>query len=114
MPASKRSIVYRIRGLSPHCTEAELRDILESCLSEDEIAVFHPKISIVPSCYHDDSTCTALLTADVSLQFLSELNENPLIDWPIETNDGDLNFDRHFHGFTQLYPTAKGKPITAE
>jgi hypothetical protein len=28
--------------------------------------------------------------------------------------DDEINFDRHFFGFTQLYPTTPGHPITAE
>lgn len=28
--------------------------------------------------------------------------------------DDDINFDRHFFGFTQLYPTTPGNSITAE
>lgn len=114
MPVPRRSIVYRVRGLPPQCTPEQLGGILQSQLLEDEIPLFHPKISIIPSCYSDDNSFTALLTVDTPPRFLSELNEDPLTDWPIETEDGDISFDRHFHGFTQMYTTPKDKPIIAE
>jgi protein SERAC1 len=114
MPAKKKSVVYRVRGLSPRCGESDFRAILESCLSPDEAAAIQTKVSIIPSCYHDDITSTALVTLDAVPEFLSELDESPLSDWPVETEDGDINFDKHFHGFTQLYPTPQGKEIAAE
>jgi hypothetical protein len=42
------------------------------------------------------------------------LIKNPLGDWPVEMDDTDINFDRHFFGFTQLYATEPGKEVVAE
>jgi hypothetical protein len=46
--------------------------------------------------------------------FLSELAADPLGDWQVEMGDTDINFDRHFFGFTQLYTPKPDMPVTAE
>ena len=114
MTPDKHLVVYRIRGLPPHCTEDEAREVIETLLDDDEKDVLHHRLSLIPSCYHGDDTCGALLTTVTSPRFLAELDKNPLIDWPVESRYGDLNFDRHFHGFTQLYQTERDREITAE
>lgn len=47
-----------------------------------------------------------------SFRFLSSLDEDPLNSWDDSLNGKDITFDRHFHGFTQLY--APEVPITSE
>jgi hypothetical protein len=106
--------VYRVQGLPLGCTEAQLRATLQTCLSDEESAGSQPKISIIPSCYDQGKACIALLTLDTAPQFLSALDVNPLTEWSIETDYGDISFDKHFHGFTQLYSTLLDKPIVAE
>ncbi|KAI9162719.1 putative sterigmatocystin biosynthesis P450 monooxygenase stcS [Paramyrothecium foliicola] len=91
-----------------------LVETLRQLLTDDERNGFDPRIIIVPSCYDDDETYTAFLFTNLRLKFLSALDKKPLSDWPVETSKGDLNFDRHFHGFTQLYKTPKGKAIVAD
>lgn len=117
MSTRKKSIVYRVRGLPPGCTNDRLSEALLPFLTKEERDSFRPKISMVPSCYYGDSTVTAFLDVETPPQFLSELTLEPLKDWQVEIELGDvddINFDRHFHGFTQLYPTAAGESIIAE
>jgi len=68
--------------------------------------------------YHpcDSDTFTALIDfRSGHPAFLSELERDPLSSWQVEMgDDDDTSFDLHFLGFTQLYPTADGKPIRAK
>ncbi len=112
----KKSVVYRVRGLPPDCTNTQLIEALIPYLTEEEKACFNPQIAIVPSCYHGDPTATAFLALNTAPSFLSKLNQNPLMDWQLEVELGgtdDINFDRHFHGLTQLY-AVEGQTIRAE
>lgn len=115
MSSSKKAVVYRVRGLPPDCTSAQLTEALYPLLTTEEKEYFSPRILIVPSCYHGENTATAFMAIETPLQFLSELNKDPLKDWQVEVelDTDDINLDQHFHGFTQLYPT-HGESITAE
>ncbi|VUC37223.1 unnamed protein product [Clonostachys rosea] len=109
MSGRRRNVVYRLRGLPLNVSDTEAADALATLLSDDERQFIHPKIRLVPSCYRDDPTTTAFVTLDSTPSFLAELDKEPLEDWQEEVEIGDevldINFDRHFHGFTQLYRT---------
>lgn len=117
MSTKKRATVYRVRGLPRGCTDQQLLSALRPHLDEDEKEAFQPKISIIPSCYDDDDTVAALLKVENAPRFLDELSLDPLKDWQVEVDlpdTDDINIDRHFHGFTQLYPTPDGQSITVD
>jgi len=118
MASSPRSTVFRVTGLPLDKSELDIKttlsETIHDLLTEDERQRFGLTIACVPSC-DSNQTSTALLEFKGGTpKFLSQLDVNPLGDWQIEMGDEDINFDRHFFGFTQLYPTAPDQPITAE
>jgi hypothetical protein len=119
MAARKKGLVFRVTGLSasqPDDTLNEaLRAAIDNNLVEEERAKLHVQTDIVPSCYDHEQERVALVEFDGAVpSFLSELAVDPLGDWQVEMGDADINFDRHFFGFTQLYTPKPDKPVTAE
>lgn len=117
MAAKNKGAVFRISGLlarkSDEAVEIDLRRIITENLSDVE-AKFRFTTAIVPSC-NDDARRVALVEFhDGVPKFLHALMANPLGGWQIGTSHGDINFDRHFFGFTQLYTPNPKTPITAE
>lgn len=88
---------------------------IDERLSDKDRQTTETQITIVPSC-DDEETLVALVDFGGGIpDFLSELTANPLGDWQVEMKDADdISFDRHFHGFTQLYNTKAKSAITAE
>jgi len=81
-------------------------------LSSDERSSLKTRIEILPSCYHDD-TRSALLHFDGGVpKFLQSCAKQLVEERQIDVYDIDLNIDRNFYGFTQMYATAEN--ITAE
>jgi hypothetical protein len=118
MASSAKSKVFRVTGLPAGKAELDVRleldQTIRDLLSDDERQQLEVRIACVPSC---DGTKT--LSALVEFKggtpaFLSQLDRDPLSNWQVEMGDEDINFDRHFFGFTQLYATAPGHPVTAE
>jgi hypothetical protein len=110
--------VFRVRGLSVgelDKAENSLMATIDEHLSDKERQTAKPQITIVPSC-DDQETLVALVDFIGGIpDFLSELTANPLGDCQVEMKDADdISFDRHFHGFTQLYNTRVESAITAE
>jgi hypothetical protein len=118
MASVPKSTVFRVTGLPADKTGRETRwilaDTINGLLTQDERQQPKPKISCVPSCDGDQTTTALVELAGGIPQFLSRLAHDPLDDWQVEMGDADINFDRHFFGFTQLYPTAAGHSVTAE
>jgi hypothetical protein len=117
-PRPTKAVVFRVRGLSASGqdkAEESLRVTIDKQLSDKERQTIETKITIVPSC-DDEETLVALVYFKGGVpDFLSELTANPLGDRQIELKDADdISFDRHFHGFTQLYETRANSAITAE
>lgn len=108
MPAKRRVTVVRVTGfLSISLQEADstLREVLQNEISEEERPTSKLKVTIVPSC-EEGCSPVGLIDFEYGLPaFLSELAESPLGECQMEIDDTDeyLTFDRHFHGFTQLY-----------
>ena len=119
MATGGKSIVFRVTGLPNDQTAtqlaARLRSVIDENLREEERPRVNAKVALVPSCRIDDETSIALVefVGDVP-HFLSDLIKNPLGDWQVEMGDTDINFDRHFFGFTQLYATDPEKTVIAE
>ncbi|KAI9677233.1 MAG: hypothetical protein M1822_008182 [Bathelium mastoideum] len=117
--AASKSSVFRITGLpSPQSDDelkAALTDAIERFLSTEELLNIQIRTSIVPSCYNDEQEKVALVQFDGAIpEFLGKLSKNPLDDWQVEVDSNDLNFDRHFSGFTQLYRPVLGVPVNAD
>ncbi|KAJ6016490.1 hypothetical protein N7540_011081 [Penicillium herquei] len=119
MASQKKSHVFRVTDLSRELTDGDLTTTLQEAINEnltdDERSQIKSEITIVPSCYESDTQRVALaqFRGGVPL-FLHELRVDPLGDWQIEMGDNDINFDRHFFGFTQLYAPEENKPVVAD
>jgi hypothetical protein len=118
MANNARSTVFRVTGLPLGKAEVdvksqlleEIRDLLRNDKQQDVEAI----VACVPSC-DGDQTSSALVEFKGGMpKFLSQLERDPLSNWQVEMGDEDINFDRHFFGFTQLYSTAPGQPVAAE
>jgi hypothetical protein len=111
------STVFRVTGLP--IGEAEdivtsITAVINKSLSPSEIGPVGFTVSAIPSC-DDTQTSAGLVDFKNGVPiFLNHLETNPLEEWSVETADGDINFDKHFFGFTQLYPTESRHPVIAE
>ncbi|KAK5656647.1 hypothetical protein OQA88_4627 [Cercophora sp. LCS_1] len=108
----KHGAVFRVTGLPGgkplKGVKSELQKTIEA--QEQGLSV---KIEVVPSCY-DDTLVALVEFPNGTPDFLSELTRDPLSSWGMEMGMDDISFDRHFFGFTQLYPTAEGRPVAAD
>lgn len=118
MAPGGKSTVFRVTGLPEDQTDeqlaARLRLVIDEKLQEHERLEIVAKVALVPSCQNGETSIALVEFAGGTPQFLSELVKNPLGDWQVEIDDTDINFDRHFFGFTQLYATEAGKAVIAE
>lgn len=118
MATAIRSTIFRVTGLPFDKAENEIQSILaktiHNLLTEDEKKRPTAEITCIPSCDGNQTSSALVEFKGANPEFLSQLAYNPLGDWQVEMGDEDINFDRHFLGFTQLYPTAPSQPITAE
>jgi hypothetical protein len=115
--ASTRSVVFRVTGLSVGKAEeivTSLTAIINQRLSPSELLQVKYTVFTIPS-YDDIHTSSALVDFENGIPaFLNHLDKHPLEDHPVETDHGDINFDRHFFGFTQLYYPDLARPINVE
>jgi hypothetical protein len=109
-----RSTVYRVTGLPQNKAAAELKLDLECLLTESERQNLEVKVDCIPACDGRPAGSALVGFKGGNPSFLSALKDSPLATWQVEVGEDDINFDCHFHGFTQLYPTAVGQPVTAE
>jgi hypothetical protein len=119
MASQRKSHVLRVTGLSRELTDGDLTTALQEAINDnftdDEKSHSKVDISIVPSCYEDNTQRVALVQFRGGVpQFLDELRVDPLGEWQVEIGDTDINFDCHFFGFTQLYTLDENKPVDAE
>lgn len=116
--ATSKSKVFRVTGLPVDKAAAEisitLTDMIREQLTEDGQQNLKVKVNWIPSCDESGTSSALLEFTGGSPTFLSELDSDPLQDWQMEMGDVDINFDRHFFGFTQLYPNDPGHAVTAE
>jgi hypothetical protein len=118
MAPRRKGIVFRVTGLPASQHDDQLANALKATindnLAEDEHLKLNFDAAIVPSCYNDEEKVALVGFNGGGPAFLSELTDNPLDDWQVEMGDMDISFDQHFFGFTQLYTTEAGVPITVE
>jgi hypothetical protein len=117
MAALTRSVVFRVTRLLIGKTEeirTSLRPIIEKQLSTLESLQLKFEVSLI-LLYDDGHTLATLVDFKNSVPlFLNRLLKDPLEDFPIETGDGDINFNRHFFSFTQLYYLDLARPVGVE
>ena len=110
--------VFRVTGLPASQPDDELtlslKAAIDDNLAEEERQKQTASIAIAPSCYDDDEKVALVEFHGGAPAFLSRLKDNPLGDWQVEMGDMDINFDKHFFGFTQLYTPKADSQVTAE
>jgi hypothetical protein len=118
MASGLRSTVFRVTGLPVDKAETDVQSTLAKTiydlLTEDERQRIEVDIACVPSCDGNQTSSALVQFKCGSPKFLSQLDRDPLGDYQVEMGDDDINFDRHFFGFSQLYPTTPGQLVTAE
>jgi hypothetical protein len=118
MAARKKGPVFRVTGLTASQPDDELAMSLKATignkLAEDEQSKLTVITAVVPSCYDNEEKVALVEFHGGVPAFLSELMADPLGDWQVEMGDRDINFDRHFLGFTQLYTPKPDVRVTAE
>ncbi|KAI9688231.1 MAG: hypothetical protein M1822_001737 [Bathelium mastoideum] len=118
MSARSKSPVYRVTGLLASQPDDELLATLEATinrLSVGQESSIQVHTTIVPSCYNSREERVALVEFQGGVpSFLSKLEKDPLEDVQIDNGDTDINFDRHFHRFTQLYTPQSDAQVTAD
>jgi hypothetical protein len=113
MASDNPSTVFRVTGFQAKSdVQSTLAEKIHDLLTEDERERVQVSIACVPSCDESQISSALVEFKGGNPKFLSPLDHNPLIDWHLEIGDKDIKFDRHFFGFTQLYPT--GQKVTAE
>jgi hypothetical protein len=114
----KKSTVFRVTGLPASQPDLKLKKALKATidrhLAADENSKLAFTVAIVPSCYDIEEKVALVEFHSGVPGFLSDLAANPEGGWQDEMGDNDINFDRHFFGFTQLYAPKPGSPVTAE
>lgn len=113
----KAPIVFRLSGILPHTSQDDVISTLRGFLSPDESDTEF-LLELMPDPSHDafreEQNCIALISfKPAPPAFLGPLfkgREN----LQFETALGDLNFDKHFFGLTQLYNTEEGREVKAD
>lgn len=114
MESLTKSTVFRVSDLPNGITAQQLESVINDKLREQEKVNINFTVNLVPSPYIDGQSQVALVDFKSGTpQFLSALTKDPLGDWQIEIDETEvITFDRHFHGFTQLY--SPERPVSAE
>ena len=110
MASARNSTVFRVTGLPTTQPDNVLETLLNAAinsnlLEEERSGIIQILTVVLPSCYDEKQEYERVALVEFrgrGPEFLSELMVNPLGDWQVEMDDTDINFDRHFFGFTQL------------
>lgn len=105
--------IFRAVGLPLDATTSDF-DELQSFLEDGEKLNLVPDAcAIVPSCSIADDSKTGMFGVRLPLpSFLSKDTTGSV--WEFSLRGHDIQIDRNFFGFTQLYATEPEKPIIAE
>ncbi|KAI5778075.1 hypothetical protein EDC01DRAFT_675361 [Geopyxis carbonaria] len=106
------SYVFRAVGLPMDATISDLQELRRFLKDGEELNLIDE--TIVPSCSHD-GTLTGLFGVQLPLPcFLAKKTggSRPIIVFSLRGED--VQIDRNFFGFTQLYHTEKEQPIIAD
>ena len=118
MATTKKGIVFRVSNLPALGSDIELRETLEAFvkdkLVDDEKSKPSFEVDLVPCCDGNNAKVALIEFKGGVPAFLASLTANAMGDWQETMGNTDINFDRHFLGFTQLYTPTPSLPITAE
>jgi len=117
MAKKKKGPVFRVTGLRAEQSDEDLDTALRTAIAEnlsDNEQHFLFTTALVPSC-NDNLRKVALVEFHDGIpNFLLDLVKDPLDNFQIDMGEYDINIDRHFFGFTQLYTPRLNTDITAE
>lgn len=119
--SKSKSVFYRASGFELGTTSKDVWNIMRRYLrneEEDEA----PEITVLPACAStrkDSSVAIIKFPEHRRPAFLAELDRKPSGGRTMTTRNNNghvahITVDRHFHGFTQLYPIPHDTKIRAE
>lgn len=120
--ARTKPVFYRVSGLGQGTSEKDVSKIIKQYQRKGEERL-PTEIEVLPACSDSNKDPSMIsivkFLADEQPAFLTGLDRNPLEDLTVlykEENgvQRQITFDRHFHGFTQLYNTKDDQQISAE
>jgi hypothetical protein len=114
-----KSVTVRVTGIpkiEARDAETLVKKIIQ--LEEHTEVPAQCKVHVVPTCGAEDSLTALVDFKDGLPRFLDHLAKNPLDEWGVEVDteefQGDVSFDCHFHGLTQLYPVKDVENVAAD
>lgn len=114
----KKGLVFRASGLPATQPDDQLKASLKAAIVEnlkaEEKATADFSVDIVPSCYDNALKVALVEFYSKPPAFLSAVAEAQQNEEQIRMGESELNFDRNFLGFTQLYSPEPHSPTTVE
>ena len=109
-------ITVRVQGLAPGDYEDKASELCNLFLNEQTQGDELPVITILPACDPRERRLTALLDYGTGRlpRFLERLGRDRYKRETYNLNGQRLNFDVHFHGFTQICGTLPPSSAVAE
>ena len=105
--------VFRSVGLPVDATPSDFQELRRFLQDGEELNLIDE--AIVPSCPRDDTLMTGLFGVRLPLpSFLAKQTSGFTPIFSFSLRGQDVEIDRNFLGFTQLYPTEPENPILAE
>ena len=118
MATTRKGTVFRVSDLPALGSDNELHESLKAVVDDnlvgDERSKLSFRIDLVPSCDDNNAKVALIEFYERVPAFLAGLTVDTLGNWQVDMGDNDINFDRHFLGFTQLYTPNPDLPTTAE
>jgi hypothetical protein len=74
-------------------------------LAEEERTILKVGIEIIPCCYRDGQRSALVHFVGGDPTFTFDQKGQPKDEFQISVDSADINFDRNFYGFTQMYAT---------
>ena len=105
--------VFRAVGLPTDATPPDFEELRRFLKDGEELNLVDQ--AIVPSCVPDETLMTGLFGVRLPLpSFLDKQTSGSTPIFSFSLRGEDVEIDRDFFGFTQLYPTEPERPIVAE
>lgn len=104
--------VFRAQGLPGDATTSDFRELRTHLKNEEELNLIDE--AIVPSCPHDETLSGLFGVRPPLPSFLAGSDNGSTPVFAFNLRGEDVEIDRNFFGFTQLYSTDPEKPIVAE
>ena len=108
---SKSPIAFRVTNIAKNSTSESLITAIKARFNADEKEWQINIKSLTPDCSNGGKTQASILTFEPGPpSFLQGLDsKNPKSQRQLKVDSRHVSIDRHFEGFTQLYPTTRGK-----